>query len=146
MNHDDDDRHIDRRWLVCDAIGQVAAFTTAGSGPIPHSARAAVDRADAGVEALPIRGAYRLIAHAGNAEDWISCAQSDLFAYDWSDIVADDCGYAYELLAVPLAPIRLPELPSPLREIAAATTIAHVVFGENDLLSRRLLPGTESPA
>lgn len=146
MNHDDDDPYTDWRWLACDAIGQIAAFTTAGSGPIPRSARATVDGVDAGVHALPIRGAYRLIPHDGTAEDWISCAQRGLFAYDWSDIAADDGGYAYELLAVPLAPIRLSELPSPLRELAAATRIAHVVFGENDLLSRRLLPDTEFSA
>lgn len=143
MNHADDDRYTDWRWLACDAIGQVAAFTTAGSGPIPRSARAGLPGLDAGLDALPIRGAYRLIPHAGNLEDWISCAQRGLFAYDWSDITDDDVGHAYALIAAPVSPLRLAELPSPLREIAAATTIAHVVFGENDLLSRRLLPAIE---
>lgn len=89
--------------------------------------------------------AYRPIPHAGNLDDWISCTQRGLLAYDWSDIVADDGGCAYELLAAPLAPIRLRALPSPLREIAAATSIAPVVFGENDPLSRRRLPDIELP-
>lgn len=146
MNPADDDQYTDWRWLACDAIGQMAVFTTAGSGPIPRSARATLEGGDASVDALSIHSAYRLIPHAGNVGDWISCAQRGLFAYDWCHIAVDDDGYAYALLAVPLAPMRLAELPSPLREIAASTTIAHVVFGENDLLSRRLLPDTEFPA
>ncbi|QWF16271.1 hypothetical protein [Lysobacter capsici] len=120
-------------------------FTSAGTGPVPRSARLAAQGAGAGVDALPARGASRPIPHAGNLDDWISCAQRGLFAYDWSDIVADNGGCACELLAAPLAPIRLRALPSPLREIAAATSIAPVVFGENDPLSRRRLPDIELP-
>lgn len=145
MNHADDDQYTDWRWRACDPIGQVAASATAGSGPLQRSARTGLPGLDANLDALPIHSAYRPIAHAGNLGDWISCAQRGLFAYDWSDITDDDGGYAYALIVVPVSPPRLQELPSPLREIAAATTIAHAVFGENDLLSRRLLPAIEFP-
>lgn len=63
-------------------------------------------------------------------DSYIELASRGLYVYDWTDI-SRGSGHldAYELMAVPAAPIRCDELPEELRTVARSVRLSEVRFG-----------------
>ena len=126
-------RDIDLPWVAVDAGGRLAVFTTAGEGPVPASALRVSTAAEAAVAQLPIVGGNELLAKYLRPDDFIAFAERGLYAYDWSDAhrSGSDCTRCYELVAKPLRPVSIGELPEGLRFPFEATVIAGASFGQS---------------
>lgn len=126
-------RDIDLAWVAVDEDGRLAVFTTAGEGPVPPGALRVSTAAEAAVAQLPIVGGDELLAKYLRPDDFIAFAQRGLYAYDWSDAHRShsDCTRCYELVAKPLRPVSISELPEGLRRPFEVTVIAGASFGQS---------------
>jgi hypothetical protein len=126
---------LDCAWLATDDMDQIAVFTTAGEGPIPTAALASVESAEELIATLPETTQYELLVQLARPDDFIAFASRGFFAYDWFDIhrTNKESTNCYDLLAKPLRPITLSELPVSLQELASATRISGVTFGQQSL-------------
>jgi len=124
-------RDVDMPWVAVDAAGRLAVFTTAGEGPVPASALRASAAAEAAVAELPIVGGNKLLVAYPRPDDFIAFAERGLYAYDWCDAhrTATASSGSYELVAVPLRPVLISELPESLRLPFEATLISGASFG-----------------
>jgi hypothetical protein len=122
---------FDVGWIATDAIGQVALFTTAGSGPIPDSALPSVENSEEWVLSLPELSDVDLVTSMSGANAFVAFAKRGFFAYDWSDVhrTARQALNGYELQYRPLNPLTLFDLPAPLRALAEVTRLFGVTFG-----------------
>ncbi len=132
---------IDAAWLAVDGGGQVAVFTTAGQGPVPKSALASVESAEADVLRLPaICGATR-VKPLPRPDSFVAFAERGFFAYDWSDAhrtSRDACG-GYELVAAPALPLRTCQLSGSLQSGASATRFPDIEFGNASVVKVSLV-------
>ena len=124
-------RDIDLPWVAVDAAGRLAVFTTAGEGPVPASALQASAAVEAVVAELSVVGGSKLLVDYPRPDDFVSFAERGLYAYDWCDAhrTAAASKGCYELVAVPLRPVLIGELPEGLRLPFEATLIADACFG-----------------
>lgn len=122
---------FDVGWIASDAIGQVALFTTAGSGPIPDSALPSIENSEEWVLSLPELSDVDLVTSMSDANAFVAFAKRGFFAYDWSDVhrTARQALNGYELQNRPLNPLTLFDLPTPLRALAEVTRLSGVTFG-----------------
>lgn len=122
---------FDVGWIASDAIGQVALFTTAGSGPIPASALPSVENSEEWVLSLPELSDVDLVTSMSGANAFVAFAKRGFFAYDWSDVHRTErqALNGYELQNRPLNPLTLFDLPAPLRALAEVTRLSGVTFG-----------------
>src|SRR5262245_34687608 len=106
-------REIDLSWVAVDSAGRLAVFTTAGEGPVPASALQASAAAQAAVAELPVVGGNKLLVDYPRPDDFVAFAERGLYAYDWCDAhrTAAASSGCYELVAVPLRPVLVAELP-----------------------------------
>lgn len=117
---------IDAAWLAADSQGKVAAFTTAGCGPIPLSAmRSLGDEkgvCDWHINRLPRRGASENLGDVSNSSSFVEMADRGFYVFDFAAFgeVEEFLG-TYVLVARPSAPILLSQLPSALNTFCAAT-------------------------
>ena len=125
---------IDCVWLAADDEGRVAAFVTAGIGPIPLTAMAlgeeAVEDLEGSIVEMPRFSEARLLAKLPRPDDFIAIAERGIFAFDWRDIhrsTVEDT-QCYELIAAPITPINVEQLPNNIRSIALTTRISRVRF------------------
>jgi hypothetical protein len=125
---------IDCEWLGLDGHGHVAAFVTAGCGPIPAQLLEAepcwLDLLDEQFDKLPRTCAARLLEPLKRPDDFVDIAERGIFVYDWSDVhrAGKDRINAYELIAVPSNPIDVSQLPHDLAALAASSRLADVAF------------------
>ena len=133
MNHSRELDGIDAAWLVVDAQGQAAIFTTGGEGPVPETAFASVAIAEESVQSFPEISGYELLTSVARPDDFVAFAKRGLFAYDWSDThrVAGKQLGGYELQAQPTSPLLVSELPASAQSLANATQLSGLVFGSN---------------
>jgi hypothetical protein len=124
-------RDIDLPWVAVDAAGRLAVFTSAGEGPVPASALQASAAAETAVAELPIVGGNKLLVDYPRPDDFVAFAERGLYAYDWCDAhrTAAAASGCYELVAVPLRPVLIAELPASLRAPFEATVLAGASFG-----------------
>jgi hypothetical protein len=109
---------VDAVWLASDRVGNIAAFISAGVGPIPIAALSlrslAVVEIEQHICEMPALSATRLIVHVKRPDSFLELASRGIFVYDWSDVsrVTKDKKNLYELVASPSEPITTKELPS----------------------------------
>jgi hypothetical protein len=122
---------IDLPWVAVDAAGRLAVFTTADQGPVPASALQASAAVEAVVAELSVVGGSRLLVDYPRPDDFVAFAERGLYAYDWCDAhrTAAASKGCYELVAVPLRPVLIGELPEGLRLPFEATLITNACFG-----------------
>lgn len=114
---------LDCIWLAYDSADNVGAFITAGLGPLPAQSLSAdldIELAEEEILSLPERGAATLLIQVKRPDDYLNLAARGLYVYDWTDIgrVAKAEINAYELVAVPDAPLLKQELPQILQNYA----------------------------
>jgi hypothetical protein len=134
---------LDCVWVASDRDGHVAAFVTAGIGPIPalvlnNPESLLVQEIEEAILRLPKVSASRLIASVPRPDSFIAMAERGFFVYDWSDVhrtvsLID----AYEPMACPVNPVSLDKLPESLRSHAARVRYSAGTFDHNECLKAK---------
>jgi len=113
---------LDVVWLAVDSCDRVAAFVTAGDGPIPAASVDAVEDSEKRVCALPACADHQILESMPRPDSFIALARRGLFVYDWT-------GARYELIAVPQPPLIAGNADAAIRERALLARLPHVHFG-----------------
>ena len=108
---------IEFDWLGVDRHGHVAAFSTAGYGPVPvevNQHHADVDVALDQIRELPVTGSA-IVQHRGGGDysDWYAYSAKGFYAYDWQVWAGP-----YQRISSPTVPISINQLPTELRAVA----------------------------
>lgn len=98
-------------WLATDGE-HIAAFVTAGRGPIPvpvFEAVKSLEEAEVVAMELPVICSSKVMVSVPRPDDFIALASRGLFVYDWSDFHKAERKYLrkYELVAVPVTPVSI---------------------------------------
>lgn len=111
-------------WLGCDVDGCVALFSTAGGGYAPPEYLGDTDSHAHAIDLLLARPASTttrfhpsLAPHLANT--WKMVAERGLYAYD-----SDPLGGSFRLVAAPIVPVRIDELPSVVASVAGGVRLA----------------------
>lgn len=127
---------IDCVWLASDNEGRLAAFITAGEGPIPAEAlkfdRLPVEDIEGLIGDMPRVSEACLLVVVKRPDDFITFAERGLFVYDWTDVhrTTRQAVHAYEAVATPTKPISLGMLPADLAGEARALQFIDVSFAD----------------
>ncbi|RUL73605.1 hypothetical protein [Dyella choica] len=126
---------IDCVWIASDRAGCVAAFVTAGMGPIPYEVfYGAIELQDIEEQVcqLPDVSSARRLIELELPNDYVDMASKGFFVYDWQDIhrAEVNCSRAYEPITRPSNPISVVELPSPLRSVVEGVKFRKVLFAD----------------
>jgi hypothetical protein len=110
-------------WLASDAEGHVALFSTAGTGYVPGKFLQDTAAHDAAINAILQMPAITQASFAPEIppplnNTWKQVAERGLYAFD-----CDPGGGPYRLVAAPVVPRRVEELPA-----RAGDTAAHIAF------------------
>jgi hypothetical protein len=125
---------IDCVWIASDRNDRVAAFVTAGCGPVAKLALehpfAEVEEIEAALLLLPKTSDFRLGANLGRTDSFERLAERGFFVHDWSDVNETNANatHAYTLVAFPLNPISSSKLPEGLRSCANTVNFPTVNF------------------
>jgi hypothetical protein len=121
-------------WLAVDRDDNVAAFVTAGCGPIPVNfldvEHYNIFEIEQRLDGLPRISEMRLLVELERPDDFIDISQRGIFAYDWSDIhrTRREEILKYELIAAPLHSIKATQLPDDLAVLAMSSKFAKIAF------------------
>jgi hypothetical protein len=134
-------KNIDFVWLAVDRDNDVAAFITAGRGPIPVNFLDVEDYnifdVEQRLDRLPRLSEVRLLVELPRPDDFINISQRGIFVYDWRDVhrtIREEIR-KYELIAAPLRPIK--ELPDDLAGLAARSRLAKIGFANENTVDVR---------
>jgi hypothetical protein len=129
-------RDFDWVWLACDRDDYVAAFITAGAGPIPAAileSSLPAEESETLIRGLaPTTTALASIPHSG-VESFITLAQRGFFVYDWQDVHRGSAvRYTdmYELVAAPREPVRVDFFHGELAQISRIVRLDNVSFAD----------------
>ena len=114
---------IDCVWLAADADGRLAAFVTAGEGPIPEALLTSsidIRPIENHLLQLPIVGTAVNVTDVPNPNSFIELSRRGLFVYDWTDVHVSQrqASGAYELVASPSIELLERDLPANLLQMA----------------------------
>lgn len=131
--------YVDGVWFGSDANGVIAAFVTAGQGPIPISAVPFLENPPAPEEVfltLPKRGEGTMRVDYKNTQSFVALAERGAYVFDWSDVhkVARDKRGAYELVCSPSGGIHLGSLLPPIVNALGIVPLHQVDFSQVVLL------------
>lgn len=136
MNNITYDNGFDCVWIASDKEGYLAAFFTAGQGPIPIQAtkneKLVLDDIESEVYKLHPFSDVDLHVSVKRPDDFIEMSKRGFFVYDWRDIVrTNDClSNSYELVSSPKYPILIHELSGPIFDMAIDIIFSHISFRE----------------
>ena len=120
-------------WLACDRDDRVAAFVTAGAGPIPTvvlESDLPVEDAETLIRSLAATTGARNLFSKGDATSFMDLAQRGVFVYDWQD--------PYEHVAVPDTPVRVDSFPEELAKLSRIVRLDNVSFADEKAIDMRL--------
>lgn len=117
---------LDVAWIASDDLGQIGFFFTAGSGPIPASALQLVHESEESANELPIVSDVDLLVPLPRPDDYLNLARRGFYAFDWSDVHKTNLERtkSYELIARPIKPVLVANLPPRLQLAAMATRLS----------------------
>jgi hypothetical protein len=126
-------RAFDWAWLACDRDNHVAAFVTAGAGPIPIAILESdfpAEESEKLICSLPATTNARHFLSKGDATSFMSLAQRGIFVYDWQSVHRPTIAstHMYELVAAPDTSARLDSFPGDLAKIAQIVRFENVSF------------------
>lgn len=140
MTHQHYPVQLDCVWIASDRDEHVAAFVTAGIGPIPSLVldnaveSLLIENIENAILRLPKVSARRLLVSVPRPDSFIAMAERGLFVYDWSDVHRTTAFLidAHELMACPVRAVSLDELPEPLRSHAASVRYCGGAFNDRE--------------
>lgn len=126
----------DLLWIASDAVGQLAAFLTGGAGPIPKSVLAEhvdICSVEDDISLLPVVTSPRLLISVPRPDDFVALAQRGLWVYDWQDVhrSSSSATQRYELVAMPVSPASVGDLPVRFGKIAALARFKDISFEDH---------------
>ncbi|XYH92482.1 hypothetical protein ACMHYB_31965 [Sorangium sp. So ce1128] len=126
-------------WLASDADGYVALFSTAGGGYAPDEFLRDTDAHDAAIDAVLASPASTVARFApelppGLKNTWRMVAERGLFAFD-----SDPHGGPYRMVAAPVDPIRMADLPRLVIDIVEHLKLRQVRFTDQSVVPTELL-------
>lgn len=136
MNNIKYPKGIDCVWLASDRDSHVAAFITAGQGPIPvpvlNQTGIRIEDIEQAVLMLPRTSGYEILVQVKRPDDFVALAERGLFVYDWQDLhrTTRESIRAYDPVARTFRPIRLRDLPEHLRSLAATAKLDDIAFAD----------------
>ena len=125
---------LDCVWLASDRDGYIAAFITAGIGPIPSdvlkSCNIPIEEIEDKVCEMPKTAQARLLVSVKRPDSFIDLAERGVFVYDWTDVnrIAQEELKVYEQVAIPTQPITIDILAPNLVALAKAVNFPNVTF------------------
>ena len=128
-------------WLGIDQSGTVAAFITAGDGPVPLSVLQDIIADDVDVEDeiyhLPESSEAILTVSVPRPDSFTSISRKGIFVYDWGEFLHNPIGIkqSYRLVAKPDTPLLFSALPSKFRDTVPYVKFMNVSFGNSDTIS-----------
>lgn len=119
---------LDCVWLASDSSGALAAFITAGEGPIPIEVLSRCDVTSLEREilrSLPAFTQATVLVSVPKPDSYRELAERGLFVYDWTDLhrVRADETRAYELVARPQQSLQIDSLPGDLHDLVMALPV-----------------------
>lgn len=130
-------------WYGVDRLGHIAAFSSFGHGIIPKAVKNCRNTYNLlydFIESLPHTTDAKLIYSGPGAYDsWLEYARQGLFAYDYADVHRRAPLGQYDLIAVPLVPIKLSDLKI-VENLQAIIPFVDVEFGIEPALSNSVFP------
>ena len=132
----DDINGLEYDWLVCDKSGQVALFSTAGTGYAPNVFLVDTEAYDQAIEELlklPTTTSAKIFPKiGGNLENtWKKASERGFFGYD-ADITSGD----YNLVSIPELPIFINELPAKIAEVVNQFKFVDMLFNSTDIFTK----------
>ena len=136
-------RAFDWVWLACDRDDGLAAFVTAGAGPIPTAvldSNLPVEDGEALICSLAATTGARSLLSKGDVTSFMALAQRGVFVYDWQNVhrLAVACTSVYELVAAPDTPVRCDSFPDELAKISRIVRLDKVSFADEKAIDIRL--------
>lgn len=134
---------VDCVWLASDKNGNLAAFVTGGTGPIPIESIKCQSLLLEDIEEcicdLPTVSMVSLIVKIKRPDDFVEMAKRGFFVYDWNDVHKTilESTQAYKAIAIPLSPITVDSLTDRLFGVAKVVKFNDLAFGDQ-LLDVRL--------
>lgn len=131
------DDGFDCMWIASDKDGYVAAFFTAGQGPIPGLAvknkKLALDDIEDEVYKLLMISDVDLHIVVKRPDDFIEMSKRGFFVYDWRDIArtSNQASNQYELVSSPKEPILVNELADPILSMTTSIVFSQISFKES---------------
>lgn len=107
---------VDCVWIAPDSAGNVAAFVTAGVGPVPvvliRSKSIPLEEIENKIMELPVISSANIIVNVPRPDDFIDLASRGFFVYDWRDAHRSiiSSGGLYEIVATPNLPLKLKDV------------------------------------
>ena len=126
-------------WVAIDQNGSLAAFVTAGEGPIPTAflkSGYVLESIEDIICNLAITSEARLLASMPRPDDFINMAERGFYVYDWTDIdrTANEVLDAYELVAAPINPTNIEMQSTDIKELVAIVKLEGIVYAEKQLI------------
>lgn len=123
----------DWAWLACDRDDHVAAFITAGAGPIPIvvlESDLPVEESEGLIRSLPATTTARALISDCDVTSFMTLAQRGVFVYDWQDVHRRARTFMYDIVAAPHDPIRIDSLPDELGKFPRLVRLDNVSFAD----------------
>lgn len=114
-------------WIGCDQARNVAAFITAGEGPIPVKALTAkvpVLDIEQMVLDIPVTSGATSPGDApSHSGFYVALAKRGFFVYDWTDVPTTHATGRYQRVAIPTLPITVESLRVEVRDVAGPVCV-----------------------
>ncbi|WP_437825296.1 hypothetical protein [Sorangium sp. So ce1153] len=126
-------------WLASDSDGYVALFSTAGGGYAPDEFLRDTDAHDAAIDVVLASPASTVARFApelapGLKNTWRMVAERGLFAFD-----SDPHGGPCRMVAAPVDPIRVVDLPRRVNDIVERLKLRQVRFADQLVIPTEVL-------
>jgi hypothetical protein len=127
---------VDLVWIASDRRGEIAAFVTGGEGPIPDKAFFQLELDPSPEElfaAVPESSGFEVLLGYQVASSFGALAARGVYVYDWTDVhkTAARASRSYELVARPVLPSHVGQLPQELGVIAGRVILPVDAFLSN---------------
>lgn len=122
-------------WICSDRSNNVAAFATAGEGPIPTAILEIENFLEIGdaLARLPMLEPER--KYNPQTRDFDSLARRGIFAFDWSDAHRmSDFLNGYELISQPKICLKADDLPKDLQVVTSIISLNSLEFSESKIV------------
>ena len=139
----DDINGYEYNWLGCDKSGQIALFSTAGSGYAPGVFLANIDIYDQAIDhilKLPRTTSARAFPKIGEGfqNTWKQVAERGIYSYD-----ADFTDGSYKLVSVPNDAAYVDELPAEIATVIKQFRFSDVLFDAKEVFEEFDIVGLE---
>jgi hypothetical protein len=132
-------------WLASDKSGNLAAFVTAGLGPIPitiaNDDSQSIEDLETRLMEWPEISDAILLTKVKRPDDFVNMSRRGLFVFDWTDIhrTRKEAIEAYELVAKPSTPLHTEQLPFDKRHSMSIIELEGIEFGSTSVLQTQFL-------